>query len=140
VRFPCKDYPIEGESDWCPFLSIRISNPKKHSPPSRRFEGLIDTGASCCIFHAQIGESLGFDIRKGKEQKTQGVSGQSTLIYLHPVSIYIPGGIIGIQAGFSYERPLAGLLGRRGFLEHFKLTLDPSTNPPEFDLERVTRA
>jgi hypothetical protein len=139
VRFPCKDYPVEGESDWCAFFSLRIANTKRHSPPSRRFEALIDTGASRCIFHAQIGESLGFDVRKGKEEQTQGVSGQPTMLYVHPVSIYVPGGILAIQAGFCYELPIAGLLGRRGFLEHFKFTLDPSTNPPEFELERILR-
>jgi len=140
VRFVCKNYPVEGESDWCPVFSAKIANPRKHSPPSKRFEAWIDTGASRCIFHAQIGESLGFDIRKGKEEKTQGVSGQLTTIYLHQVSLYIPGGIIGITAGFCYELPLAGLLGRRGFLDQFKFTFDPSTNPPEYELERINKA
>jgi hypothetical protein len=48
-----------------------------------------------------------------------------------PFSIYIPGSIITIEAGFCYELPIAGLLGRKGFLEHFKFILDPSTTPPE---------
>src|SRR5437879_6927836 len=38
LRYTCKDYPTpQGESDWCSVLFVRISNPAKHSPPSRRF-------------------------------------------------------------------------------------------------------
>jgi hypothetical protein len=138
--FPCKDYPVGGEADWCPFLNVRIANPKRHSPPSMRFEAMIDTGASRCIFHAQIGESVGFDVRKGIEENTIGVSGLQTRLYVHEVAVYTVSGIIKIRAGFSYELPLAGLLGRRGFLSEFKFTLDPSTNPPQFELEKYARA
>jgi hypothetical protein len=83
---------------------------------------------------------MGFDIERGRVEKTQGVSGLLTIVYVHPVLIYVPGSIIPIQAGFCHELPLAGLLGRRGFLDHFRFTLDPSTNPPEFELERVLKA
>jgi hypothetical protein len=45
-----------------------------------------------------------------------------------------------ILAGFTDQLPVAGLLGRVGFFEYFKITFDPSTNPPGFDLERIYRA
>jgi hypothetical protein len=32
------------------------------------------------------------------------------------------------------------LLGRMGFFEHYKITFDPSTHPPEIELERIYRA
>jgi hypothetical protein len=139
--FPCKDYPDQkGQADWCAALKLRISNPAKHSPPSRPFEAIVDTGASRCIFHSQIGRSLGFDIEKGEEEGTVGVSGQITKLYLHKVSIYVMGGIITVTAGFSDDIPLAGLLGRRGFLDHFKFSYDHSTNPPQFELTTISRA
>jgi hypothetical protein len=139
--FPCKDYPDwKGQSDWCAALRLRISNPVKHSPPSQPFEVLIDTGASRCIFHSQIGRSVGFDIESGEEEQTLGVSGEPTKLYLHHVSIYVMGVIVPIVAGFCADIPLAGLLGRRGFLEHFKFTFDHSTNPPQFELTRISRA
>ncbi|MHB8539439.1 MAG: aspartyl protease family protein [Candidatus Acidiferrales bacterium] len=141
MRYACKQYPTpDGEFDWCAVLAVRISNPKRHSPPSRRFEALIDTGASRCIFHAQIGEAVGFDVRKGHEEQTVGVSGKPTIVYLHTVNLYVGTGIVVLKAGFCYELPLAALLGRRGFLENFKFTFDPSGNPPMFDLERINRA
>lgn len=138
--FPCKDYPDKkGEPDWCAALKIRISNPTKHSPPSRPFEVLVDTGASRCIFHADIGRSLGFDIGHGEEENTIEVSGEPTKLYLHRVSIYVLGGIETITAGFCHDLPLAGLLGRRGFLDRFRFTFDCSTIPPQFELTKLVR-
>jgi hypothetical protein len=138
--FPCKDYPDhKGNADWCAALKVRISNPAKHSPPSRPFEALIDTGASRCIFHAQIGRALGFNIEKGEEEKTMGVDGKLTMLYLHTVSIYAMGGIYPVVAGFSDELPLSGLLGRRGFLDRFKFCYDSSSVPPQFELSLIVR-
>jgi len=69
-----------------------------------------------------------------------GVSGQPTRLYLHTVSIYVMGAIIPVTAGFCDDLPLAGLLGRRGFLENFKFTFDNSSSPPQFELSRIARA
>ena len=84
MKFSYKNYPApKGESDLCAVLLVQISNPAKHSPPSKRFEALIDSGASRCIFHADIGKAVGFDVRKGEEGETLGISGQSSILYLH---------------------------------------------------------
>lgn len=139
LKYPFKNYPTpKGEPDFCAILPVQLGNPAKHSPPSKRFEALIDSGASRCIFHASIGEAIGFDIEKGEKEETFGISGQASTIYLHRVSLYVAAQIITMQAGFSYNLPLAGVLGRRGFLSNFKVILDPSTNPPCFELERIT--
>ncbi len=128
-----------GEPDFCAVLLVQIGNPAKHSPPSKRFEALIDSGASRCIFHASIGKAVGFDVEKGEKEETIGISGQASTIYLHRVSLHVAAQIITIRAGFSYEIPLAGALGRMGFFDNFKVILDPSTNPPCFELERIAR-
>jgi hypothetical protein len=138
--FPCKDYPDwKGQSDWCAALRIRISNPIKHSPPSQPFEVLIDTRASRSIFHSQIGHAVGINIESGEEELMMGVSGLPTKMYLHRVSIYVMGVIVPMVAGFCPDIPLAGLLGRRGFLEQFRFTFDHSTNPPQFELTQISR-
>ena len=46
------------------------------------------------------------------------------------------GNIIRMTAGFSEVLPLGGILGRIGFFESFKITFDPSTTPPGFELEQ----
>jgi hypothetical protein len=142
VKFAYKNYPTnKAGDDWWATLQVQLANPAKHSPPTKRFEVLIDSGAAICIFHANIGQAIGLKIEDGEEDQTRGVSGDLTKIYLHNVARYVPGGhIIKIRAGFTHRLPLAGLLGRRGFFEHFKVTFDPSNNPPGFELERIHRA
>ena len=138
MKFPYKNYPTaQGHPDLCAILLVQIGNPAKHSPPSKRFEALIDSGASRCIFHASIGKAIGFDLEKGEKEETVGISGKSSVIYLHTVSLYIAAQIITIKAGFSYDIPLAGVLGRMGFFDKFRIVFDPSTNPPCFELERI---
>lgn len=97
----------------------------------------MDTGASKCIFHASVGRAIGLNVEKGEEDQTVGVSGKPTTIYIHNVSLHLPGGhIFKIRAGFTDELPMAGILGRNGFLEYFKVLFDPSGNPPGFEIER----
>ena len=98
----------------------------------------MDTGASKCIFHSSIGRGIGFEIEKGEEDQTVGISGRPTTIFLHDVSLYIPGGhVFKIRAGFTEELPMAGILGRKGFFEHFKVLFDPSGNTPGFEIDRI---
>jgi hypothetical protein len=139
LRFPYKTYPDnKGGFDWWALLPVQISNPTKHSPPTKRFEALVDTGASKCLFHASIGRAIGLNVENGEEDRTIGVSGKPTTIYLHDVSLHVPGGhILRINAGFTDELPMAGILGRNGFLEHFRVLFDPSGEPPGFEIQRI---
>jgi hypothetical protein len=139
LKYPYKSYPnSKGGQDWSAILNVQIANPARHSPPTKRFEALIDSGASRCIFHSSLGLAIGLDVKKGEVEETLGVSGQPTITYLHNVSLYVSVGIIkSIQAGFTEKLPVGGLLGRLGFFEYFKITFDPSSNPPGFELERI---
>jgi len=95
---------------------------------------MIDSGASRCIFHASIGEYLGLDLEKGPVEQTMGIAGSAS-IHLHDVHLYAPGGIIQVRAGFSADLPLAGLLGMKGFFDHFRILFDPTAQRCE--LERI---
>jgi hypothetical protein len=59
---------------------------------------------------------------------------------VHPIQLYVGTDIIEINAAFSAGLPIAGLLGRIGFFEHFKITFDPSSDPPGLEVERVYKA
>jgi hypothetical protein len=55
--------------------------------------------------------------------------------------LHVPGGhILKIKAGFTQELPMAGILGRNGFLEHFRVVFDPSDVTPGFEIERFYQA
>jgi hypothetical protein len=88
---------------------------------------MIDSGAAICMFHSDVANAIGLKIAQGELSETIGISGAKTAIYLHNVSLYVPGGyMFKIRAGFTNELPIAGVLGRIGFFEHFKITFDPS--------------
>lgn len=99
----------------------------------------MDSGPTQCLFHSHIGAAIGPRIDKGKLGKVTGINGDRTEVYLHNVSLYVPGGhILKIEAGFTDKLPVGGVLGMTGFFDHFKVTFDPTTTPHE--LERFYRA
>jgi hypothetical protein len=128
LKFPYQKYPdpkAPGGFYYAASVPVNIALPTKNSPRSKRFDAIIDSGATSCVFHSSIGRAIGLDIEKGEPTDTQGVAGPCR-IYLHDISLYIPGGAVRTRAGFSDELPLAGLLGMVGSFEHFKITFDPT--------------
>jgi hypothetical protein len=137
LRIPYRKYPAPaalGGFFYAASLPINIALPGKDSLRSKRFDALIDSGASGCLFQAAIGRAIGIEIEKGVPAHTLGVSGP-TKIYQHEVTIYIPGGPVVAQVGFSDDLPIAGLLGMLGFFEHFKILFNPADLCVE--LERI---
>ena len=138
LKLPYKKYPLaDGGYTYSAAVNVNIALPAKNAPRSKRFEAIVDSGASRCIFHASIGKALGFEIEKGIPEDTLGVNGPSR-VYVHDVTLYAPGGMVVIRAGFSNELPIAGLLGMNGFFEHFRVIFDPTAQRCE--LERLFQA
>jgi len=139
LKLPYLKYPDArtGGFFYAAVIPVHIALPAQNAPRSKRFEANIDSGASFCHFHSQIGRAIGLEIEKGVETETQGISGP-TKIFLHDISLYLPGGIVTTCAGFSDRLPVSGLLGMTGFFEHFKVIFDPTALRCE--LERIFRA
>jgi hypothetical protein len=137
LKLPYKKYP-DGQARagffYTATVPVNIAMTAKNSPRSKRFEAIIDSGASQCIFHASIGRAIGLEVEKGEKVFANGVQGPAQL-YLHDIALYAPGGMICIRAGFSDELPIAGLLGMEGFFQNFKITFDPTALRVE--LERL---
>lgn len=102
---------------------VQIALAEPNAPRTKRFEAVIDSGATRCLFHAQIASSLGLDFRSGILEITNGIGGQEDT-WLHDLALYIPGGPVKIRAGFKENLPVAGLLGTSGFFEHFNITFE----------------
>jgi hypothetical protein len=113
-------------------LNVNIGLPMPGAPRTKRFEAIIDSGASRCMFHSDLGRFLGLDIQKGHKETTHGIGGSAD-VYLHDVALYIPGGPVVIKAGFKENLPIAGLLGMNGFFEHFVITFDQNALACEID-------
>jgi hypothetical protein len=132
AKAPYKKYPI-GAYPHAPVLNVQIARRDKNSPRSKRFEAFIDSGASRCIFHTDIGKAIGLDVDKGKTEDTIGVSGQKSTLYLHDINLHTPAGVVAITAGFSADLPCAGLLGMEGFFQHFKVIFEPAMKHCEIE-------
>ena len=147
MRFNYKIVPLThtafpGQSStWLPILNVQINNPAKHSPPTRRFEALIDSGSADTLFRSDIGRAIGLQIEHGVKGLVGGiVPGAKIEVCFHDVGLWVGADRIKIRAGFCDNLAVGAILGRRGFFEHFIITFDPSANPPGFDIQRLGRA
>lgn len=118
-------------------LSVQIALPSANAPRTKRFEAIIDSGATRTLFHADFLKYLGVDLTSGEREAIQGIGGKEST-YLHEIALYIPGGAVKIKAAFKDGLPVAGLLGMQGFFEFFKVSFDPEARACE--IERVYRA
>ena len=138
LRIPYRPQPDQyGSCHYSVMLNVQFSLPKPNSPRTKRIECVIDSGASCCLFHSSIADHLGLDLKAGRVQMTNGIGGIEET-WLHDISLFIPGGPIQITAGFKENLSVAGLLGMTGFFEHFRVTFDSAAK--ECVLERIFQA
>lgn len=138
MRVPFRPYPGSPHPNLYPL--IRVSLGKRHAQRTRPFEAMVDSGAADCMFHASIASALGIRLESGRREQRTGISGARGDVWVHTVQLYVGLDIFSIEAAFSSELPLAGLLGRSGFFEHYRVTFDPAPDPPELEIERVYRA
>jgi hypothetical protein len=89
------------------------------------------------MFPEDVARAIGInDIKTGARDSRQGIGGDQD-VWIHPVVLYVGEHALNIEAAFAHTLPVAGLLGRQGFFEHFKITFDPTSTPPGLELERV---
>lgn len=92
-------------------------------PRTKRFEAIIDSGATRCLFHASLATYLGSSLKMGMREVTNGIGGQEE-VWLHDLTLYVQGAPVRIKAGFKENLPVGGLLGTVGFFEHFDITFE----------------
>ncbi|HKV92386.1 MAG TPA: retropepsin-like aspartic protease [Candidatus Angelobacter sp.] len=117
-------------------LNVQIALPLPNAPRTKRFEAIVDSGATRCLFDADVATHLGLDFKSGEIEVTQGIGGNET-VYLHPITLHIPGGPVTTKVGFKEKLPVAGLLGMKGFFEFFQISFDPDAKICE--IERIYR-
>jgi hypothetical protein len=141
LKIPYKVYPDSfGPVDsylYSAALNVQVALAATNAPRTKRFEALIDSGATRSLFHADIASHIGLDIKSGEIEITQGIGGSETT-YLHEITLYLPGGSVKTKVGFKEKLPVAGLLGMKGFFEFFRVTFDADTKLCE--LQRIYRA
>ena len=85
-----------------------------------QYTALIDSGADCCLFHADIGRILKIPIDLGTRIPFVGVGGTEQIAYFHSVELGVGEWVVAIKAGFVEKlRWPYGLLGQEGFFDNF---------------------
>lgn len=110
-----------------PFLRPVIPIKIKHKERWIWHEVLVDSGADMCIFDAQIGDFLGVNVEEGITDRVSGIAGQTSIYFKHKIAIEIGGWPYTIEAGFLRNVSGSfnyGVVGQRGFFEHFIVKFD----------------
>jgi hypothetical protein len=83
-----------------------------------------------------VATAIDIKLESGNREQRNGVGGAQD-VWVHSVQLFVGDQILEIEAAFAKELPIAGVLGRSGFFEHFRITFDPASDPPGLDIERV---
>ena len=138
IKLPYSAYPDQfGSYSYSVKLNVQLAVTTPNAPRTKRFEAIIDSGATRCLFDWSLAEFLGIQKADCRVEVTTGIGGTEDS-YLHDVLLYIPGGPVTITAGFKENLPVAGLLGITGFFEHFQILFD--TPAKMCELNRVYQA
>ncbi len=89
---------------------------------------LVDSGADFCIFDKDVAKFLNINITDGELEKTIGIGGYQDIYYFDNIWISVGGHEICTRAGFIdgffLGGRIAGVLGRQGFFDYFKVCTD----------------
>ncbi len=99
-----------------PSVPIRISIDHKMFP--YKIDCLLDSGADYNLFPADIGISIGINIKKGEKVEHIGIGNVGIMAYRHPIKIFLDGYNFKTEAHFSFDHKIP-LLGRDGFFKYF---------------------
>ena len=88
MKFPYKQFFVQSPGSSIqtvsrPVIPIHLN----HNQYRIAYEALVDSGADYSIFHAEIGEAIGVNVKNGKRVHFAGVSGVSQLGFRHPIKL-----------------------------------------------------
>jgi len=105
-----------------PIIPIRLSAGRR----TVGLDALIDSGADSSVFHAQVAEVLGIDMKQGLQQTFFGATGEAASAYFHEVQLQVVGlaDPIKILAGFTDSPGVGALLGQADFFQRFQVKFE----------------
>lgn len=98
-----------------------------------KFKAYIDTGASFCLFHADVAEVLGIKLEEGEKREMILGDGDSIAVYVHQVKVLLAGKEFIASIGFSKDLKIHFyILGRQDIFEHFVICFHEKEKMIEF--------
>ena len=88
-------------------------------------EAYVDSGASCSIFHADVGELIRPALRRGRRIRMGLGDGRVVAVTMHQVRVRFAGREFRAPIGFSKKFwTRFNLLGRAGFFDRFHISFN----------------
>lgn len=122
-KFPIPESDFFGNAILRPVIPIRI----KGEEFIVKYNALIDSGADFNIFHGELGDLLGIEVKGGKRERFSGVqAGNLSEAFLHEITVLVGEHEFTTPVWFSYEiAPHSyGILGQKGFFDLFAVKFD----------------
>lgn len=88
-----------------------------------RYEALIDTGADFCIFPLGIAKTLNVNLNKDKSLIFSGIDGEPIIGFIADVNLGFGKIYVLTKVVFAETANVVGVLGQRGFFDHFDVRL-----------------
>lgn len=93
----------------------------------------IDTGASFCLFHADVAGVLGLDLENGERREMVLGDGDSMEVYLHKIPVLLAEKEFAASIGFSKDLKIHFyIIGRLDLFEHFIICFHEKEKIVEF--------
>lgn len=140
MKFAYEKFPTDHVGNFAsrPVITIGLENPSNKRAIG--YKALLDSGADINIFPAEIAEIIGLDIASGKSYKFGGIDSSGHVAYVHKIKLIVGGSVrYEAECAFSYEISKVGygVLGQKGFFDHFAVTFDYSKKEIEIKENRV---
>jgi hypothetical protein len=104
-----------------PLLQVRLGFGANHTD----VVGLIDTGATDCLFDRDVADDLGITLADSDVKREYfGVGGQSVIGHIHKIRFQVQGfgEWIEIEVGFIDAHLPYQLLGESGFFDNYEIS------------------
>jgi predicted aspartyl protease len=119
--------PFEGEL--LPIIPIVL----RGKAETVELKAYIDTGASYCLFHADIAEIIGLNLEEGNPTEMVLGDGNVIIVYLHQVLVSIGGIEFTTFVGFSKGLGIRfNIIGRKGIFDKFIVSFNERGKEIEF--------
>jgi len=140
MKFPYKKIPVidpksqKADHVFRPIIPVTLSFRGK----SVSYEVLIDSGADNCIFDSAIAGVLRMPLSEDREKYFGGIGGSGIRAYKQGVELSIGGVSFVTEVYFSSDLAKMGygVLGQRGFFDHFRVRFVYSKKTVEITREQ----
>lgn len=131
VEYKYKKREIPGSKNYRPYADVGLKVGNK----IEIYQFLIDSGADTTVINYQLGELLGFSVKRNEKPiQIIGIGGL-TNGYIRPLELGIAGKKINLNVCWIHSTRVPLLLGQDVF-DHFKITFIKSENKIIFESKK----